>query len=80
MRIFFDWLLPQNFLPHGHCYLWRPDVLWLHVGSDAVIAASYYAIPVALAYFVRRRCAVLPYWWMPVLLPRSSSCGARRMY
>jgi PAS domain S-box-containing protein len=67
MSILFGWLLPQNFLPHGHCYLWRPDVLWLHVGSDAVIAASYYAIPVALAYFVHRRRAVLPYWWMPVL-------------
>ena len=67
MSTVFDWLLPQNFLPHGHCYLWRPDVLWLHVSSDAVIAASYYAIPVALAYFVHRRRAVLPYWWMPVL-------------
>jgi PAS domain S-box-containing protein len=67
MSILFDWLLPQNFLPHGHCYLWRPDVLWLHVSSDAVIAASYYAIPVALAYFVHRRRAVLPYWWIPVL-------------
>jgi PAS domain S-box-containing protein len=67
MNILFDWLLPQNFLPHGHCYLWRPDVLWLHVISDAVIAASYYAIPLALAYFVHRRRAVLPYWWMPVL-------------
>jgi len=67
MSTLFDWLLPQSFLPHGHCYLWRPDVLWLHVGSDAVIAAAYYAIPVALAYFVHRRRAVLPYWWMPVL-------------
>jgi PAS domain S-box-containing protein len=67
MTLLFDWLLPQNFLPHGHCYLWRPDVLWLHVGSDAVIAASYYAIPVALAYFVHRRRAVLPYWWVPAL-------------
>ena len=67
MSTIFDWLLPQNFLPHGHCYLWRTDVLGLHVGSDAVIAASYYAIPVALAYFVHRRRAVLPYWWVPVL-------------
>lgn len=67
MSNLFDWLLPQNFLPHGHCYLWRPDVLWLHVGSDTVIAASYYAIPVALGYFVHRRRAVLPYWWVPVL-------------
>ena len=49
MRVLFDWLRPANFMPHGHCYLWRPDVLWLHVGSDTLIALSYYAIPVALA-------------------------------
>jgi PAS domain S-box-containing protein len=63
-----DWFrLPADFMPHGHCYLWRPDVLWLHVVSDALIASSYYAIPIALAYFVRRRRAVLPYWWVPTL-------------
>jgi len=67
MSNFFDWSVPANFMPHGHCYLWRPDVLWLHVGSDALIAGSYYAIPVALAYFVRQRRAVLPYWWVPAL-------------
>src|SRR5579862_7280921 len=67
MSTFLNWLLPANFMPHGHCYLWRPDVLWLHVSSDAIIAASYYAIPVALAYFVRQRRAVLPYWWVPAL-------------
>jgi PAS domain S-box-containing protein len=64
MSNFLDWLLPTNFMPHGHCYLWRTDVLWLHVGSDALIAASYYAIPVALVYFVRQRRSVLPYWWV----------------
>ncbi len=67
MSVLFDWLRPANFMPHGHCYLWRPDVLWLHVGSDTLIALSYYAIPVAIAYFVRRRRAVLPYWWVPAL-------------
>jgi PAS domain S-box-containing protein len=44
-----------DFIPHGHCYLWRPDVLWLHVLSDTLIALAYYSIPVALVYFVRRR-------------------------
>jgi PAS domain S-box-containing protein len=68
MRTLLDWFrLPADFMPHGHCYLWRPDVLWLHVVSDALIAGSYYAIPIALAYFVRRRRAVLPYWWVPAL-------------
>ena len=67
MSGFVHWLLPGNFLPHGHCYLWRTDVLWLHVSSDGLIAGSYYAIPLALAYVVRRRRSVLPYWWMPAL-------------
>lgn len=45
----------HGFMPHGMCYLWRPDVLWLHVGSDALIALSYFSIPVAMAVFARRR-------------------------
>ena len=52
-----------EFMPHGHCYLWRPGVVWLHVVSDAIIALAYTAIPFALLYFVRRR-RDLPYHWM----------------
>ncbi len=44
-----------QFMPHGYCFLWRPDVLWLHVLSDAVIALAYFGIPFALIYFVRKR-------------------------
>ena len=28
----------SRFQPHGHCYLWRSDLIWLHVASDALIA------------------------------------------
>ena len=42
-------------MPHGYCFLWRPDVLWLHVSSDALIGISYYCIPLVLAYFIRHR-------------------------
>ncbi len=42
-------------MPHGVCYLWRPDILWLNVGSDVMIAAAYYSIPLALFLFVQRR-------------------------
>lgn len=51
----FDWILESEFMPHGHCYFWRPDILWTHVISDAVIALSYFSIPVMLIYFLRRR-------------------------
>ncbi len=42
-------------MPHGHCFLWQPSILWLHVISDAVIALAYYSIPLVLLYFVRNR-------------------------
>lgn len=45
----------ENFMPHGHCYLWQPGLLWTYVLSDLAIAASYYSIPLALVYFVRKR-------------------------
>ena len=41
--------------PHGFCLLWRPDLLFLHVTSDAAIGLSYYVIPIAIAYFVSKR-------------------------
>jgi len=44
-----------GFMPHGHCYLWLSGLMWLHVLSDAVIAASYMSIPLTLGYLVRRR-------------------------
>jgi PAS domain S-box-containing protein len=63
-----SWLFDSgSYMPHGHCYLWQPGVLWLHVVADALIAASYLAIPAILYYFVKRRRHEIPYWWMPVL-------------
>ncbi|HMK79956.1 MAG TPA: ATPase, partial [Xanthobacteraceae bacterium] len=31
--------------PHGICLLWRPELVWLHVVSDSIIAISYFSIP-----------------------------------
>ena len=45
----------DTFMPHGMCYLWRPDVLALHIVSDALIAIAYFSIPFTLLYFVRKR-------------------------
>lgn len=53
----------SGFMPHGHCYLWKPGLVWLHVASDAIVGLSYTIIPVVLAYFVRRRRDI-PYNWM----------------
>jgi signal transduction histidine kinase/CheY-like chemotaxis protein len=43
------------FAPHGICLLWEPGLIWLHVGADALIAAAYFSIPVALTIFVSKR-------------------------
>jgi len=50
-----DFFNSENFMPHGHCFLWQSDILWLHVISDAGIVAAYSAIPFALLYFVIKR-------------------------
>jgi PAS domain S-box-containing protein len=42
------------FIPHGHCYLWKPGLVWLHVLSDGLIALAYFAISLALIYFTRQ--------------------------
>jgi PAS domain S-box-containing protein len=44
-----------NFIPHGHCYLWKPGLVWLHVASDLIISFSYFSIPLLLVYFLCRR-------------------------
>ena len=48
--------------PHGICLLWRPELIGLHVGSDAVIALAYSSIPFALAVFVSKRPDVQYSW------------------
>lgn len=45
----------SRFMPHGMCFLWRPDLLLLHVGSDILIALAYFSIPAAIFFIVRAR-------------------------
>ena len=44
-----------NYIPHGICLLWQPELMALHAGSDAAIAIAYYSIPFAIIYFVWKR-------------------------
>ncbi len=53
----------KQFIPHGHCYLWKPELVWLHLLSDVLTGLAYYSIPVMLVYFVRKRRDV-PFGWM----------------
>jgi PAS domain S-box-containing protein len=63
MREFLIKLFSSDFMGHGYCYLWKPEIVWLHAISDSTIMLSYYVIPLALVYFVRKR-RDLPFHWM----------------
>lgn len=49
--------------PHGICLSWRPELIWTHMVSDAIIALAYFTIPVALGVLVTRR-RDLVFGWM----------------
>jgi PAS domain S-box-containing protein len=56
MWAYFERILDSSmFSPHGICLLWEPELIWLHVVSDALIAAAYFSIPFALTILVTRR-------------------------
>ncbi|MEW5856707.1 MAG: PAS domain-containing protein [Cyanobacteriota bacterium] len=55
-----------QFIPHGHCYLWKTGLVWLHILSDGLIALAYYSIPLLLVYIVRKR-GDLPFDWVFLL-------------
>lgn len=45
----------EMFMPHGMCLLWRPELMSLHIVSDAMTALAYFAIPIGIYRFVRSR-------------------------
>jgi len=66
MSEFLDKLFSSDFMGHGYCYLWKPEIIWLHAISDALIALTYYVIPLILIYLVRKR-KDLPFHWVFVM-------------
>jgi len=44
-----------DYMPHGMCYGWEPSILWTSIAADLLIAASYFSIPFAIIWFLRRR-------------------------
>lgn len=55
-----------DFLPHGFCYGWDKDIIWLHVVSDIGISTAYFTIPFLLAYFTAKRTD-LAFRWVYIL-------------
>lgn len=69
-------LAANSFMPHGICYLWKPGLVGLHLVSDAIIALSYFSIPITLVYIIRKR-KDLPFSWVFALFAAFIiSCGS----
>lgn len=72
--------MSELFMPHGMCFLWQTDILLLHVVSDGIIAASYFSIPIALLYFVKRRTDLEFKWLLPLFAAFIVLCGITHLF
>lgn len=75
MEFLGEFFKSESFMPHGHCYLWRSDILWLNAGSDALIAVAYFVIPGFLIYFVKRRKDMQFNWIFVMFALFIMACG-----
>ncbi|NOU53191.1 PAS domain-containing protein [Pseudoalteromonas sp. JBTF-M23] len=65
----------QTYMPHGHCYLWQPHLLWTNVISDLLIATAYFSIPIAIMIFVKKRPEVGRHWLFILFSSFITLCG-----
>jgi PAS domain S-box-containing protein len=72
---FLDAFWSGGYLAHGYCITWKPGLLWSMVGSDAIIAAAYFSIPLAIASFVRRRGDASLNWLAGLFSAFIFACG-----
>ena len=74
-----EWLSSEGFMPHGHCYLWTPELLWTFVIAESVIVLSYFSIPFALMYFVGRRSDLHFNWIFKLFSLFIFACGTTHL-
>ncbi|GAA4442278.1 hypothetical protein GCM10023188_41810 [Pontibacter saemangeumensis] len=55
MNEFFAKIVESDFMPHGHCYFWKTEIVAMNVGGDSLIMLAYYSIPFMLFYFAKKR-------------------------
>ena len=72
-------LLSGAYAPHGYCLLWQPELVWTHVISDALIAAAYFSIPLALIRLVRVRRDVAFGWMIWLFALFILACGTTHL-
>ena len=79
MLDFFQKLFTSDFMPHGHCYLWRPELVWLHTSSDSLIALAYFLIPLSLFQIVRKRRDLTFNWMILMFVVFILACGCTHL-
>lgn len=52
-----------GFMPHGHCYLWSPEMVWAQVSANLLIGVAYASIATTLAILVRK-IRNIPFAWV----------------
>lgn len=67
-------------MPHGHCYLWKPSLLWSYAISDGVIALAYLVIPLSLVRIVRRRKDFTYMWMVTLFAVFILGCGTTHVF
>ncbi|MEQ1843445.1 MAG: histidine kinase dimerization/phospho-acceptor domain-containing protein, partial [Verrucomicrobiales bacterium] len=80
MISFFQHLFDTDgFPPRWTCGRWSEGHGWLHILSDIAIFGAYAAIPLALAYFIRRRkdMPFIPIFWLFAVF--IFSCGTTHL-
>lgn len=64
MEFFKVLLETERYMPHGYCFLWQPELLWMHVVSDVAIALAYFSIPFTIFYLLRSNQQLIPFRWV----------------
>lgn len=64
MSELWDIIFSDQFMPHGYCFLWRPELVWLHAIADVVIALSYFAIPLTIILIMKKKGKKIPFVWV----------------
>lgn len=64
MMDIWDSIFSDQFMPHGYCFLWRPELVWLHAVADVIIALAYFAIPITILILLKQRKSAIPYPWV----------------
>ena len=70
-----QWFSGAGFMPHGHCYLWTPALLWTYLISDAVISFAYLSIAAALLFYLRKHHYPQLNWMLILFALFIVACG-----